>query len=196
MLKDLKVWTAPSLDKSQQFTFEVSEKLDGTSLTAFVCNGDEGICSRNLRVPLHPEPGEPDNVYSHLARRDDLIGKLRSLNRNIAAQGELLGPSIQENKYNLTDTRFYCFDLYDIDRARYIDPAARRQLCQQIGLTTIPLVDEDRLGYRTFPTISACTAWLTGQLIVCICMYVSIICVFVYIYRMTYLPIYCMYVYE
>ena len=181
MLKDLKVWTAPSLDKSKQFTFEVSEKLDGTSLTAFVCNGDEGICSRNLRVPLHPEPGEPDNVYSHLARRDDLIGKLRSLNRNIAAQGELLGPSIQENKYNLTDTRFYCFDLYDIDRARYIDPAARRQLCQQIGLTTIPLVDEDRLGYRKFPPhgLLANSLYICMYVYVCTVMYVCMyVCIF------------------
>lgn len=133
---------------SQGLTWEVTEKLDGTSLTVFVCNGEAGICSRNLRVPLDPEPGQQDNAYSHLVRRDDIIGKLRSLNRNIAAQGEIVGPNINENKYHLPSTKFFCFDLYDIDRAEYIDPVTRRMLCRQIGLTNIPVEDDARLGYH------------------------------------------------
>ena len=140
--KNLAVWTSPE----QSISWEITEKLDGTSLTIFTHNGDEGICSRSWRVSLETREGElATNIYSKITERENLLGKLRSLNRNIAAQGELVGPEIQGNKYNLTETAFFCFDLFDIDLGQYIDPVTRRQLCEQIGMTHIPVVAQDRL---------------------------------------------------
>ena len=168
---------------SSLVSWEVTEKMDGSSMTIFIRDDDVGICSRNCRVPLtlseeaddtqdvtrDEQKGDhkgdskgkgkkskstgkskgPGDVYSELARRADLVGKLRSLNRNIAAQGEMLGPGVQGNPYKLPNTEFFCFDLFDIDRGQYIDPATRRQICQQIGLNHVPVVTEDRLG-RTY----------------------------------------------
>lgn len=166
-------------------SWEVTEKVDGSSMTVFIRDDDVGICSRNCRVPITlPEDTDadvtqieeeveeevdnskgkgkgkgkgkskskgkskgPGDAFLELARREDLIGKLRSLNRNIAVQGEMLGPGVQGNPYKLPHTQFFCFDIFDIDRGQYIDPVARRQLCQQMGLNHVPLVSEDRLGY-------------------------------------------------
>jgi ATP-dependent RNA circularization protein (DNA/RNA ligase family) len=132
-------------------SWEVTEKLDGTSLTIFTHNGDDGICSRSWRLSLETRDGElGSNIYAKITERENLLGKLRSLNRNIAAQGELVGPGIQENKYNLTETAFFCFDLFDIDLGQYIDPVTRRQLCEQMGMAHIPVVEQDRFALHAY----------------------------------------------
>ena len=92
------------------YTFEKTEKLDGTSMTAFMVDGVFSICSRNLE--LKPNP---DNSMFKAAIKQNLEAKLTQSGRNLALQGELIGNGIQGNKYKFTDQGFYVFDIYDID---------------------------------------------------------------------------------
>ena len=65
----------------QDKTFFVSEKLDGTSFTAFF-NDEFGICGRNWQYKQ-----DTKNSYWIIAERLELPKKLESLGRRIAIQG-------------------------------------------------------------------------------------------------------------
>jgi RNA ligase (TIGR02306 family) len=59
--------------------WEVTEKLDGSSMTVYVFDDDEGVCSRNLNL----RETEGNSLWT-VARRNDLIGKIRSTGQNLA----------------------------------------------------------------------------------------------------------------
>lgn len=119
--------------------FEITEKLDGTSCTFYSFSDTPGswhfgACSRNWEMDL-----EDDNVYAKLFEELDLRNKFRLLERNIAIQGEIIGPRIQGNKYKRAAQEFYVFDIYDIDEKRYVGAAERMRLCAELGLLHVPV---------------------------------------------------------
>ncbi len=116
------------------YTFEVTEKLDGTSMTAFMVDGVFSICSRNLE--LKPNP---DNSMFKAAIKQNLEAKLTQSGRNLALQGELIGNGIQGNKYKFTDQGFYVFDIYDIDAKRYLTPAERKAFVSEWNIAHVPV---------------------------------------------------------
>ena len=116
------------------YTFEVTEKLDGTSMTAFMVDGVFSICSRNLE--LKPNP---DNSMFKAAIKQNLEAKLTQSGRNLALQGELIGNGIQGNKYKFTDQGFYVFDIYDIDALRYLTPVERKAFVSEWNIAHVPV---------------------------------------------------------
>jgi len=90
--------------------FEITEKLDGSSMTVYWRDGEFGVCSRNIDLKE-----SDDNAFWKMAKSLNLKEKLDKYGRNIALQGELIGPGIQGNQYGLTAHEFRIFDVYDID---------------------------------------------------------------------------------
>lgn len=95
--------------------FEASLKLDGSSMTVYLNDGQFGVCSRNLELKE-----TEDNTFWKVARKLKLEEALRAYGRNIALQGELMGPGIQGNREQLPDHDFYLFDVWDINQQYYI----------------------------------------------------------------------------
>lgn len=133
--RDLGDWVAAKL------YWEVTEKLDGTSVTiyknsALADEGKEplGVCSRNL--DLKDTEG---NVYWNVAKAFDVHAILLRDGRNLAIQGEIIGLGIQGNQYKLDRQVFYVFDIYDIDARRYFTPVERREFCLRHGLNHVPV---------------------------------------------------------
>lgn len=124
--------------KAQNLKFEVTEKLEGSSLTAFLFEDQFGVCSRNLELKR-----SEDNTFWATAIRYGLEEKLRSLGREIALQGELIGPGIQGNIYKLTQFEFHIFDVYDIRAGKYLLPAERRALLDALGLIHAPVIETE-----------------------------------------------------
>ena len=120
--------------KSEQHLWEITEKLDGSSMTVYLRDGEFGVCSRNLE--LKPNP---DNSLWKVAVRNDLEGKLRALGRNVALQGELIGEGIQGNPYKIRGQEFYLFDVYDIDRSCYFTPDERKSLALEHNINHVPV---------------------------------------------------------
>lgn len=113
--------------------WEISEKLDGTSCTIFMKDGVFGVCSRNLE--LKETEG---NVYWNIARKYDIEQKLRDNNLdNVAIQGEIIGPGIQDNRYSLKEPDLYVFDIFSIDTGRYLTGFAF-SICETLGLKHVP----------------------------------------------------------
>ena len=97
--------------------FEATLKLDGSSMTVYLNDGQFGVCSRNLDLKE-----TEDNTFWKVARKLKLEEALRSYGRNIALQGELMGPGVQCNREQLPDHDFYLFDVWNIDGQCYIPP--------------------------------------------------------------------------
>lgn len=121
---------------TDKLQFEVTEKLEGSSMTVYLIDGVFGVCSRNLDLKE-----TEDNTFWQVARRDGIEEKLRSLDMdNVAIQGELVGPGIQGNIYKLSKPEFWVFDIYNIKMGEYVTPAARRRYVDQLGLLHVPVI--------------------------------------------------------
>jgi RNA ligase (TIGR02306 family) len=108
---EVRIQTVPSiLTRHQNKKFYVTEKVDGSSMTVYLRNGEFGVCSRNLEL----KETEGNSLWK-TARELDLENKLKSLDRNMALQGELVGPGVQGNKYKLDKLNFFIFNIFDID---------------------------------------------------------------------------------
>ena len=120
--------------------YEVTIKLDGSSMTVYQLDGEIGVCSRNLNLKLDQE----GNTFVDTAKRIGLLDKLSTLGCNIAVQGELMGVGIQGNRENINGRhRFFVFDIWDADKQEYMSPTDRYALCEELGVETVPVLHTD-----------------------------------------------------
>ena len=164
--------------------FEVTFKLDGSSLTAFVKDDTAGIASRNVgfrrfdhkrgffetlvdwimqkRPLMHKQWNRvikaDDNAFTQMAAKAGLIEAIWADGRNLAVQGEMVGPSIQKNFEGVAENEFYCYDVYLIDEQRYMLPAERREWCAKHGVQHVPVA---RIG-GLLPTVQEAIADADG----------------------------------
>lgn len=158
-------------------TYEVTEKLDGTSCT--ICLYDDGtirrflVCSRNYIY--QPDGGQ--TVYGEIARKYNIKKRLSPWNwidkvlnffgikdplrcprkegyLNLAIQGEIIGPKVQGNKYKLEENEFYVFDIFDARNQKYLSPYETRRITEELGLNHVPVLDEHwTIGGRTMESV-------------------------------------------
>lgn len=119
--------------------YEVTEKLDGSSMTVYYRNDDEyGVCSRNLDLKE-----DPNNAFWKRVIDDNIIDRIRASGvTEVALQGELVGEGIQGNPYKINGTRFYVFDVFLINEYRYAFPDERMVILNTIGaLRHVPVIE-------------------------------------------------------
>lgn len=168
------------LPKHKDETFEVTIKLDGSSMTVFRIDNTsplfdnavkdiekrkvrnksaigkliykfrkwiglektptylDGVCSRNIQL-------DPDGInhFSSFVQAHSILEKLGALGKNIAIQGELIGPSIQENYEKVQDFEYYIYDVFNIDEYKYELPAVSRSIADKLGLKYVPVLFEN-----------------------------------------------------
>lgn len=118
------------------YTWEASEKIDGTSATFFLeRDGRFGVCSRNWELSETEE-----NSYWQAAREADLETKLRAYGKALAIQAELAGEGVQGNLYKLKGRHLYVYNIYDIAESRYLSALERAVVVQYLGLNHVPVV--------------------------------------------------------
>ena len=137
----------------EQHVWEVTEKLDGSSMTVFLRDGEFGVCSRNLEL----KPSESNSLWK-VAIRNELELKLRRADRNLALQGELIGEGIQGNPYKQKGQEFFLFDIYDIDTSKYLTPAERKAFIEEHDIKHVPVLAfgaelSDTLGINSIDKI-------------------------------------------
>ncbi len=128
----------PVLQRHRGKTFYVTEKLDGTSLTAFLRQGQFGICSRNLWM----DETDEGNIHVRVTRGLKLQEKLRAarerLGHDLALQAEVIGPGIQKNKYALPAVTLRVFNVLNVDANRLLDHGAMLAVLGELGLESVP----------------------------------------------------------
>ncbi len=114
--------------------FEVTQKLDGTSLTVFRYENEFNVCSRNNMKK------ESDScVYWKTVKESGIVDKLPD---GYALQGELMGPKIQNNRMQLKSHRLFVFNVFHIPTGKYLDPEERMKFMKDTNLSHlhIPIV--------------------------------------------------------
>ena len=120
--------------------FEVTIKLDGSSMTVYRKDDKKGVCSRNCEVKE-----EDGGNYWKAATQCRLLEALDFLKRNLAFQGELMGESVQGNNEKLKGIDFYMFDIYDIENQKYLSPIERKDILKNL--------DENGFKIKHVPTL-------------------------------------------
>lgn len=115
-------------------TWEVTEKLDGESMTVYHLNGKVFICSRNKIV-------DEKSSFGKCAKKEQLGEKLLQWGENLALQGELLKGG------------FYLFDIFLLDQQQYMHPFKRRELCEKLKITHVPVLQKEATLPHTLPEI-------------------------------------------
>lgn len=128
--------------------WEVTVKMNGSSMTVYYNKGETSVCSRQQKRGL-----DDGSHFTKTAKELGLVEKLseycKTNNRNLAIQGELCGPSIQGNYEKLEGLKFFVFGIWDIDRQAYVGQTERDQLLNSIDsiVLSTPYPKLDRVPY-------------------------------------------------
>ena len=137
--------------------FYMTEKLDGSSATFYMNDGEFGVCSRNLEL-LETE----GNTFWKVARDLKLEEKLRELGKNLCIQGELIGEGIQGNPYKIKGHTVRFFNVFDIDSKTYYGlPLFLATMQHGLKLDTVPFLTN--LTMELPQTIDECLAFAEGK---------------------------------
>jgi RNA ligase (TIGR02306 family) len=119
-------------------TWEVTEKLEGSSCTFAWLYGELHVCSRNLDL-LETE----DNTLWKVAKELLIAEKCAAqfAYRNLALQGEIVGFGIQANIYSMRAQKFFLFDIYDVDQSRFLSPSERQIVANALALEQVPILE-------------------------------------------------------
>jgi RNA ligase (TIGR02306 family) len=149
-IQNLSRWNEKWLE--EKHVFEVTEKLDGSSMSVYYRRGmgdpDDsgslllGVCSRN--VDLIREEG---NNFWDTAEREELLNKVmgmsHAMDKDLVLQGELVGESIQGNRYQLKGHTFYLYDVYNITDQVFLLPAERQRLARAWKIQHVPFINAE-----------------------------------------------------
>lgn len=118
----------------------ISRKEDGCSCSFVHHQGRVMTCSRNFVCP----PADADNGsawhYHRVAQALRVEEKLLALGRDVAVQGEIVGPKVSGNRLQLAELQFRVFDVFDIAAQRYLLHDEVTALCAALGLSQVPVL--------------------------------------------------------
>ena len=111
----------------------ITMKQDGSSLTILWYNGELKVCrARELQ--------ESDSIFWRVVKKYDLPRKLAEWNKNIALQGECIGPKANGNRLGLKEHDFNVFNVKELDSASYFNYGGIVATCEALGVPTVPLL--------------------------------------------------------
>jgi RNA ligase (TIGR02306 family) len=148
-----RVQSAPSvLDELRGRPFVATVKMDGTSTTFLMLDGELHVCGRNHSIL------EGENLYWYVAKKRR-IGEVLAKAPRLAIQGEIVGPGIQRNPVGLADKDLFVFSVFDTGDGRCLDDAELRAFCREHGLEPVPVAFE---GERFDETVESLLAKAEG----------------------------------
>lgn len=145
--------------------FEVTYKLDGSSFTAYAKRDVEtneiitGVCSRNLELKLDQEGNAFVELFHKLGIGERLKNFVETTGHDIAIQGEMVGPNIQNGFEGVPENSLYIFNVFHIGYQEYALPQETRKIVANLGLNYVPVFAE-----RTeLPPYEQMEAYVTGK---------------------------------
>lgn len=136
----------------------VEEKMDGTSMSVWIDeHGVLGVGSRNMSLKIDDDSND-GNMYVRMAHDSGMFRWLAThvlpQDAPFAIQGELCGPGIQGNPYNLNRPIFYAFEIYAPRKGGKLKWDDRDDIIEDMQLdgvriSTVPLLDRWNLDEIT-----------------------------------------------
>lgn len=112
-----------------------TEKLDGSSCTIYRKGNHVGVCTRKREV-------DNTSPMYQTAEKQGLIDFISNLDKDIALQGEYVGPKQQGNPLHLSESHIYVFSVYDIAKQGYFDQDTMDMFLGSHDVDTVPIVNE------------------------------------------------------
>lgn len=112
-----------------------TEKLDGSSCTIYRNKGHIGVCTRKREV-------DSTSPMFRTAEKQGLLDFISNLDKDIAIQGEFVGPKEQGNHLHLPEHHIYIFSVYDIGKHGYFDQDSMDLFLNFHNVDVVPLVNE------------------------------------------------------
>ena len=155
------------LEKHRDLNVLVTEKLDGCSSTFLVTPQNEFIiASRNLsldqiRIDKAVSKYNTDTMKKQPMRDywriiaskyniPEVIYKYKKIHHvNIALQGEICGPGIQNNKLKLQDLELFLFNIFNVDTKKYFTYNEMVEFAKENGFKVVPLIEERKLDWNS-----------------------------------------------
>lgn len=147
-------------------TYEVSVKIDGSSMTVYQKGSDFGVCSRNYELKE-----DENNTLWKVANRYGTKFVLTQIGRDLALQGELYGEGIQDNPEKIRGHEWRIFDIFSIDEGRYLNPQERNETLDAMAkiaesnslpvLQSVPILDH--IKPNRFDNVDAILAFADGK---------------------------------
>jgi len=116
-----------------------------------------GVCSRNFELKR-----DETNAWWEAAVKYGLEEKLRKLGREIALQGELVGPGMNGNRDLLSERAFRVFRIWDIANQCYVPSGERVALCGQLGIPHVPVIAAAMDVFSELPDVDAVLKYAEG----------------------------------
>jgi hypothetical protein len=139
---EMRIQSVPELlNRHENREVYVSEKLEGSSATYYLNDGVFGVCSRTRELKE-----SESNAFWSVAKKNSIeqglntLAKFSKNTKNIAIQGELIGPKIQGNHYGLTAPEFRLFNVWDIDKQCPVDYGDLCLASSVLELYLVPIV--------------------------------------------------------
>jgi len=141
----------------------ISEKVDGSSCTIYLKDGDFGVCGRKLNYLeyergylyrkfynlTHKNKKDFTNSYWKVVRKYGLENKMRNYGGNFAIQGELYGEGIQGNRYKVKGQHLALFSVFDIDAYAYRPLEDLLTFSKLLEVNTVPIIEKNFGLYHT-----------------------------------------------
>jgi len=125
----------------------IAQKIDGTSCSISYREGEKDVCGRNWSLK------EGDNSYWKVAKKYDVLGKLKEISEktgiNYGIQGECIGPGIQKNRLALSDHELWVFDVRNLNEGKYLGFYERKEFCDRLQLQMVPTLQICRFEFAT-----------------------------------------------
>lgn len=147
--------------------YEVTTKLDGSSMTVYAKDGEVSVCSRNIDL-IETE----GNSFWKAAREQNIVDALLEISNDkgeeYAIQGELIGEGIQGNPEKLKGQRFYLFDIYSITEGRYLQVDERYSILDSMNnlygadVEHVPIIDGHLRVAQAYDTIDELLEYAEG----------------------------------
>lgn len=114
-------------------------------------NGMIIVCSRNLALKHDAE-----SYFWKAVHNSQIHVKLREYcekySRQLAIQGECLGPKIQDSYEKIPDYDIYVFHIWDIDRQEYVNDIEFYDICNALQVNTAPAFPVLKV-FEAYPTL-------------------------------------------
>lgn len=128
-----------------RWEYVIEEKLEGSSMSVGVLDGEVHICSRNQDLKWESEE-DRRNTFVKVAIESGIVEALQALGEDIALSGELIGPGIQGNIYKLNKPEWRIFDILDVRTGKYLGLLEREAMLRELGILWAPLDRAPILG--------------------------------------------------
>lgn len=133
-----------------------TEKLDGSSMILGYVKKKIHVCSRNFSLKDPKKGGDKNNYWRYV---DESFGRERMKNMrdklgyDFYIQGELVGPSIQGNKYGFNRHRFFVFNMRNVETGEYLSNKDMRAICSMFAFEVVPFIEDFIWNFKAMPDL-------------------------------------------